>query len=215
MHSRSSTVQATLVLELLDPDGDSSPVQAELRYDSGDPFAVRGDFCLDEQVVRWVFARSLLRTGLYEPTGSGDVRVRPWLDTDGRRRGAHRALARPTVPPCCRPGRDDVATFLRRTEGLVPPGCESAHVDLDQALMPAARPAGRLTRRRTQRPTAQGSGCSFDRCANTVAACAVTGPGAVQVPLVDAVQPLHVAGGARQEHLVGLVQHLDTAGRAR
>ena len=83
MQPRSSTVQATLVLELLDSEGDMNPVQAELRYDSGDPFAVRGDFCLDEQVVRWVFARSLLRTGLYEPTGSGDVRVRPWLDTDG------------------------------------------------------------------------------------------------------------------------------------
>ena len=92
MLSRSSTVQATLVLELLDSDGDTSPVHAELRYDSGDPFAVRGDFCLDEQVVRWVFARSLLRTGLYEPTGC-------WRRTGaavaGRRRprrGAHRAV---------------------------------------------------------------------------------------------------------------------------
>jgi len=133
MLSRSSTVQATLVLELLDSEGATSPVQAELRYDSGDPFAVRGDFCLDEQVVRWVFARSLLRTGLYEPTGSGDVRVRPWLDTDGRA-VVHIELSSPDGAAVLQARASDVATFLRRTEGLVPPGCESAHVDLDRAL---------------------------------------------------------------------------------
>ncbi len=133
MLSRSSTVQATLVLELLDAEGLTSPVQAELRYDSGDPFAVRGDFCLDEQVVRWVFARSLLRTGLYEPTGSGDVRVRPWLDPDGRA-VVHIELSSPDGAAVLQARAGDVATFLRRTEGLVPPGCESAHVDLDRAL---------------------------------------------------------------------------------
>ena len=133
MLSRSSTVQATLGLELLDSDGDTSPVQAELRYDSADPFAVRGDFCLDEQVVRWVFARSLLRTGLYEPTGAGDVRVRPWLDTEGRA-VMHIELSSPDGSAVLQARARDVATFLRRTEGLVPPGCESAHVDLDGAL---------------------------------------------------------------------------------
>ncbi len=133
MLPRSSTVQATLVLELLDSEGATSPVQAELRYDSGDPFAVRGDFCLDEQVVRWVFARSLLRTGLYEPIGSGDVRVRPWLDPDGRA-VVHIELSSPDGAAVLQARATDVATFLRRTEGLVPPGCESAHVDLDRAL---------------------------------------------------------------------------------
>src|SRR4028118_1381259 len=91
MLSRSSTVQATLILELLDSESATTPVHAELRYDSGDPFAVRGDFCLDQQVVRWVFARSLLRIGLYEPTGSGDVPGRPRLDDDGRA-GGHLGL---------------------------------------------------------------------------------------------------------------------------
>ena len=133
MLSRSSTVQATLVLELLDSDGDTTPVQAELRYDSGDPFAVRGDFCLEDQVVRWVFARSLLRTGLYEPTGSGDVRVRPWLDAEGRA-VVHIELSSPDGAAVLQARASDVATFLRRTEGLVPPGSESAHVDLDRAL---------------------------------------------------------------------------------
>jgi hypothetical protein len=133
MLPRSSTVQATLVLELLDSDGDTNPVHAELRYDSRDPFAVRGDFCLDDQVVRWVFARSLLRVGLYEPTGSGDVRVRPWLDDDGRA-VLHIELCSPDGSAVLQARANEVATFLRRSESLVPPGCESEHVDLDQAL---------------------------------------------------------------------------------
>ncbi len=133
MLSRSSTVQATLVLELIDRDGDTSPVQAELRYDSGDPFAVRGDFCLDEQVVRWVFARSLLRTGLYEPAGAGDVRVRPWIDGAGRA-AVHIELSSPDGMAVLQAQASEVATFLQRAESLVPRGTESSHVDLDDAL---------------------------------------------------------------------------------
>ncbi|MBA2639371.1 MAG: SsgA family sporulation/cell division regulator [Nocardioidaceae bacterium] len=133
MQPRSSTVQATLVLELLDAEGVGSPVQAELRYDSGDPFAVRGDFCLAEQLVRWVFARSLLRTGLWEPTGAGDVRVRPGLNPEGCA-VVHIELSSPDGAAVLEARAGDVAAFLRRTESLVPPGCESAHVDVDRAL---------------------------------------------------------------------------------
>lgn len=133
MLPRSSTVQATLALELLDHGGGTTPMRGELRYDSRDPFAVSGDFQLDEQVVRWVFARSLLRTGLYEPTGAGDVRIRPALD-EAARAVVHVELSSPDGTAVLQARAADVATFLRRTEGLVPPGCESAHVDLDHAL---------------------------------------------------------------------------------
>ncbi len=133
MLSRSSTVNAVVDLDLLDEEGATSPVHAELRYDAADPFAIRGDFCLGGQVVRWVFARSLLRAGLYEPTGSGDVHVRPWLDEEGRA-VVMIELSSPDGSAAMRGPAQDMASFLRRTEGLVPPGCESAHVDLDGAL---------------------------------------------------------------------------------
>lgn len=133
MLSRSSTVNAVVDFDLLDDEGRSTPVQAELRYDSADPFAVRGDFCLAGQVVRWVFARVLLRSGLYEPTGAGDVRVRPAIDEDGRA-VVLVELSSPDGSAAMRALANEVASFLRRTEGLVPPGCESAHIDLDGAL---------------------------------------------------------------------------------
>ncbi len=134
MLARSSTVNAMVDLELLDEEGGTSPVQAELRYDAADPFAVRGDFCLDEQIVRWVFARTLLRTGLYEPTGAGDVRVRPWLDDEGRA-VVLIELSSPDGSAALRAPTSDLAFFLLRTEDLVPIGSESAHVDLDSALV--------------------------------------------------------------------------------
>jgi hypothetical protein len=133
MLARSSTVNAVVDLDLLDDEGGTSPVQAELRYDAADPFAVRGDFTLSGQVVRWVFARALLRAGLYEPTGAGDVRVRPWLDEEGKA-VVLIELSSPDGSAAMRAPAGDLAVFLRRTESLVPAGGESAHVDLDSAL---------------------------------------------------------------------------------
>jgi len=133
MQYQSSTVNAEVDFDLLDDAGCTSPVQAELRYDAADPFAICGDFCLDGHVVRWVFARALLRTGLYEPTGAGDVRVRPSLDHAGRA-VVLIELSSPDGSAAMRAPANEVAWFLRRTEGVVPNGCESAHVDLDGAL---------------------------------------------------------------------------------
>lgn len=133
MLAPSTTVSAVVDLDLLDDEGGTSPVHAELRYDSADPFAVRGDFSLNGQVVRWVFARTLLRTGLYEPAGDGDVRVRPWVDEDGRAIVLIE-LRSPGGEATMRALSGDLAAFLRRTETLVAAGCESTHIDLDATL---------------------------------------------------------------------------------
>ena len=54
-----------------------------MRYDVGDPFAVRLDFDPPPHGVNWVFARDLLMRGLSTPVGDGDVRIWP-----PRRRGS-------------------------------------------------------------------------------------------------------------------------------
>lgn len=133
MLARSSTVNAVVDFDLFDDHGRTNTVQAELWYDSADPYAVRGDFCLDGQIVRWVFARLLLRAGLYEPTGEGDVRVRPWLDNQGRAVLVVE-LCSPDGSAAMQAPASHVATFLRRTEALVPLGTESAHVEFDSVL---------------------------------------------------------------------------------
>lgn len=133
MLARSSTVNAVVDFDLLDARGGTSTVQAELRYDSADPYAVCGDFCLDGQIVRWVFARALLRAGLYEPTGEGDVRIHPWLDDEGKALLVIE-LCSPDGSAAMQAPARHVATFLRRTETLVPLGGESAHIEFDGVL---------------------------------------------------------------------------------
>lgn len=133
MLARPSTVNAVVDFGLLDEHGAMTTVQADLQYDSADPYAVRGDFVLHDQVVRWVFARSLLRSGLYEPSGEGDVRVRPWLDDDGRAVLVVE-LCSPDGSATMQAPASHVATFLRRTETLVPLGSESAYVEFESVL---------------------------------------------------------------------------------
>lgn len=133
MLARSTNVNVMVDLDLLDDEGGTSPVQAELCYDSADPFAVRGDFRLNGQVVRWVFARALLRAGLYGPAGDGDVRVRPWVDEDGRAIVLIE-LCSPDGEATMRALSGDLAAFLRRTETLVEAGSESTHIDLDATV---------------------------------------------------------------------------------
>lgn len=123
------TVQARLVAE---PPAERS-LTAALRYDGGDPLAVRVVFpaeaSLDGAEVTWAFARDLLATGLREPAGEGDVQVWP-----------------------CGPGRTvlglfcdegvavlefrsaELRRFLARTYELVPADRERLHLDLDGGL---------------------------------------------------------------------------------
>jgi len=77
------TVSHELTLELIDANGQATPLEAELRYESADPYAIAACFDTGEARVRWVFARELLASGAYEPTGDGDVHVWPCLSANG------------------------------------------------------------------------------------------------------------------------------------
>ena len=79
---------------------------------------------------RWVVLRDFLRYGLEEPTGDGEVRIRPdagrdrvWLDLQRTGRAAH-----VSVP------RDTAREFLERTERVVPSGSERSGPALDELL---------------------------------------------------------------------------------
>ncbi|MGW8374523.1 SsgA family sporulation/cell division regulator [Streptomyces sp. ODS28] len=70
-------VQARLIVQ----SPEARELTAALRYDAGDPFAVRivfpSDASLDGTEVTWTFARELLDAGLRGPAGHGDVRIWP------------------------------------------------------------------------------------------------------------------------------------------
>ncbi|CAA9348794.1 MAG: Sporulation and cell division protein SsgA [uncultured Frankineae bacterium] len=79
---------------------------------------------------RWIVLRDFLRYGLDEPTGDGDVRIRP----DERRDRVELELARPGRAACVSVPRATAADFLDRTEQAVPRGSERSAEALEALL---------------------------------------------------------------------------------
>ncbi|MFC9326262.1 SsgA family sporulation/cell division regulator [Kitasatospora sp. NPDC057015] len=131
-------VQARLVLSTRR----SALLRVTLRYRADDPLAVRmlfpAEYSLDAgapdtgpavQEVEWVFARQLLAAGLDQPTGLGDVHVRPAagpLTAVELRAAEGVALLRFDTA--------ELRDFLDRSLLLVPEGEEHHHLDPDRAL---------------------------------------------------------------------------------
>jgi hypothetical protein len=127
------TVTQPLVLELIDPTGAATPIEAELQYDARDPYAVTTVFMTGASKVRWTFGRDLLREGLYEPCGDGDVHVWPCLDSQG-----HAVviieLCSPDGEALVQAKAGDLTSFVERMNKAVEPGTESGLMDVDAAI---------------------------------------------------------------------------------
>lgn len=114
-------------------------VNAELRYHCDDPFAVQMLLSVDQSpAICWTFGRELLMTGVYMPTGIGDVQVYPTHDgviIELRSGGAAARLLAHTP---------DINAFTDRTLALVPLGTEMDHymLDIDLTDMPIHDPFG-------------------------------------------------------------------------
>ena len=133
MNTAPLTVTQSVTLELIDPTGGITPIEAELHYDPTDPYAVTTVFMTGSTQVRWTFGRDLLAQGLYEPTGDGDVHVWPCLDSDG-----HAVviieLCSPDGEALVQARTGDLSTFVDRMTKAVALGGESAHLDIDAAI---------------------------------------------------------------------------------
>lgn len=131
------SVQAEVMMSFLVSEELSFRIPVELRYETGDPYAVRLTFHLPgDAPVTWAFGRELLVDGVGEACGDGDVHIAPTdpelLDEVLIRLqvGPDHALFRVGIPP--------LLAFLDRTDKLVPLGQERALADfethLDEAL---------------------------------------------------------------------------------
>jgi hypothetical protein len=133
MNTAPLTVTQPLTLELIDPTGAVTPIEAELHYDPRDPYAVTTVFMTGASNVRWTFGRELLSDGLYEPSGDGDVHVWPCLDSEG-----HAVviieLCSPDGEALVQARTGDLSSFVERMSAAVEPGRESDHLDVDAAI---------------------------------------------------------------------------------
>ncbi|HSJ20378.1 MAG TPA: SsgA family sporulation/cell division regulator [Nocardioidaceae bacterium] len=132
MNTMPRSVNRPVVFEVIGPE-QPTLVEAELRYDPADPYAVAVAFLSHGTEVLWVFARDLLIRGVSEPTGDGDVQVFPSLDDDGRAE-VGLMLRSPAGQTLMKVPARDVMGFLARSTRSVWPGTESDHLSADKAI---------------------------------------------------------------------------------
>ena len=128
------TITTPLSLTVSTGTGEAE-LDAELRYDPADPFAVSLAIGVDcgEPVV-WTFARELLSAGVNSPAGEGDITVEPDV-TEGF--GSERQLRITLATDCMATmlaSTDRVVEFLVETYSVVATGAELDRVDFDAEI---------------------------------------------------------------------------------
>jgi hypothetical protein len=133
MMQTAQVVTRTVPLELVDAEGGTTRLEADLGYDPADPFAVTAVFKTPAGAVSWTFGRELLVHGTYEPTGDGDVHIWPCLSSDGTA-VVIIELSSPEGEVLVQASSREVADFVGAMLASVPLGEEGAFVDLDGEL---------------------------------------------------------------------------------
>jgi hypothetical protein len=133
MQPRPRCVEDDITLRLLVPGADGVVLDATLRYDPTDPYAVQATFRAGEASVSWMLGRELLHHGLVDATGDGDVRVWPDLDAEDEPAVMVR-LSSPDGQAVLCLDADVLQNFLARTFAVVPIGQEGRYLDVDGCL---------------------------------------------------------------------------------
>jgi hypothetical protein len=129
------TITTPLTLTVSTGTGEAD-LDAELRYDPSDPFAVSLAIGVDcgEPVV-WTFARDLLAAGVNSAAGEGDITIEPDV-SEGF--GTEERRLRVTLATDCMAtmlaSTDRVVEFLVETYGVVATGAELDRVDFDAEI---------------------------------------------------------------------------------
>lgn len=126
------TVTSDVEMRILLESGVTAPMPCALTYNVGDPYAVQATFRHSEGEVTWVFARDLLRSGVLESAGEGDIKVRPV--TVGGETLIQLELSSPSGRAVIQADRSEIAEFVEASDDLLPPGMEWQYLNFDNAL---------------------------------------------------------------------------------
>jgi Streptomyces sporulation and cell division protein, SsgA len=129
-HARAVThdLQMKIVLD----DGTRVVLASRWDYDARDPFAVRATFRTGEGDITWIFARDLLRDGLTDAVGEGDIAIRPGHPSRGPI--IHITLMSPNGTARIEGDRHQLSTFVTEVYDRVPEGSEWMYLDLDTTI---------------------------------------------------------------------------------
>jgi hypothetical protein len=139
--SERAPITLLTTLHLLSGPPESSTINCTLSYDPNDPYVIRLELLIAEDMrVTWVVGRDLLYAGTEGLSGDGDFKVWP------SRGGYHHStlylqLKRPNSVATFATNLRAVRHWLQDTYALVPHGTESSLLDwaaLAQSLLPPA-----------------------------------------------------------------------------
>lgn len=127
-----SSVTRHVEMRILLESGRARPMPCTLGFSVESPYAVTATFHSVEGDVSWVFARELLILGVDQPTGEGDIRVKPvrvdnttWVQLE---------LISPSGQAVLQGTREDVTEFVEASVELLPVGSEWQHLNFDAGL---------------------------------------------------------------------------------
>jgi hypothetical protein len=126
-------VRVSTEANLLTAEGAKQPLTTLFEYSSDDPYQVTTVFMASDGEVRWNFGRDVLKDGMFEPSGEGDVHTWPEVDEAGRA-SVMIELNSPSGSALVEVPARDVFTFASQAEQVVPAGKESTHINVDRTI---------------------------------------------------------------------------------
>lgn len=114
--------------------GQETPLLTRWTYRSDDPFAVMMSIARPSgRWIDWLISRDLIEEGLDIPAGIGDVRLTPF--TDGEFDVLEVKIGDDEGFASLEFDRDLVERFLTASYDIVPPGAESAMIDVEAEII--------------------------------------------------------------------------------
>jgi hypothetical protein len=128
----SPTVTHNLQMQVVLDDENRVSLPATLVYDVRDPFAVSATFSTGDGDITWVFARDLLRDGLVDAVGEGDIVIRPAHPSRGSL--VLLTLSSPSGSARLEGDRDMLREFVNEIFDVLPEGDEWQHIQVDRVI---------------------------------------------------------------------------------
>ena len=126
------TVRHEMQMQVVLDQGNRVALPATLSYCASDPFAVTATFRTGENEITWVFARELLREGMGNVAGHGDIVVRPGHPSRGAR--VTLTLSSPSGNAVIEGPRHQILEFVEAVYDAVPEDTEWMYLDMDRAI---------------------------------------------------------------------------------
>lgn len=130
--SSASTVSADLQMQVVLDDDNRISLPVVMAYEAQDPYAMSATFHTGDGEITWVFARDLLRDGLANSVGEGDILIRPAHPSRGPL--VLFTLSSPSGAAKLEGNRHELRRFVKNMYNIVPEGCEWQYLQVDQVI---------------------------------------------------------------------------------